>query len=57
MFSSVQRVAVRNEVCKRTQYVLNIVEQFIQSKVELELAENDLSIILRAVKCVDAWLK
>lgn len=57
IFTSVQRVAIRNEVCKRTQYVLNIVEQFIQSKLDQELKESDLSIIQRAVKCVDAWLK
>lgn len=57
MFASVQRAAVRNEVCKRTPFVINIVEQFILSKLDQTWSDNDMSTLLRAVKCAESWLK
>lgn len=57
MFASVQRAAVRNEVCKRTPFVINLVQQFILSKLDQTLSDNDMSTLLRAVKCAESWLK
>lgn len=57
MFTSVQRVSVRNEVWKWTSFVINIVEQFILSKLDQTLSDNDMSTLLRAVKCAESWLK
>lgn len=57
IYASVQRVSIRNEICKRTQYVINIVEQFILSKCDQALTDEDMSTLLRAVKCVEAWIK
>lgn len=57
MFASVQRAAVRNEVCKRTPYVINIVQQFILSKLDQTMSDSDMSTLIRAVKCAEAWLK
>lgn len=57
IFASVQRVTIRNEVAKRTQFAVSIIEQFIRSKVDHELTDDDLSLLLKAVKCAEAWLK
>lgn len=58
MYSSVQRVAIQNEICKRTLFVINTVQQFISTKLEVQnVSDADMSTLLRAVKCVEAWLK
>lgn len=57
MYTSVQRVAVQNEICKRTPFVINTVQQFILSKIEHTFSEDAMASLLRAVKCLEAWLK
>lgn len=57
MYTSVQRVAVQGEICKRTPFVISTVQQFILSKLEQTISDNDMATLLRAVKCSEAWLK
>lgn len=57
MYTSVQRVTVQGEICKRTPFVINTVQQFILSKLEQTISDNDMATLLRAVKCSEAWLK
>lgn len=57
MYTSVQRVAIQNEICKRTPFVISTVQQFILTKLEQQLNDDDMATLLRAVKCSEAWLK
>lgn len=59
MYTSVQRVAIQGEICKRTPFIITTVQQFILSKLEQtpQLSDGDMSTLLRAVKCSEAWLK
>lgn len=57
MYTSVQRVTIQNEICKRTPFVISTVQQFILSKLEQNISDDDMATLLRAVKCAEAWLK
>lgn len=57
MYTSVQRVTIQNEICKRTPFVISTVQQFILSKAEQIISDDDMVTLLRAVKCSEAWLK
>lgn len=57
MFVSAERVAIQAEIFKRTHFVISTVQQYILSKMERTLNDNEMATIMRAVKCVDAWLK
>lgn len=57
IYTSVRRVEIRNEIIKRTQFVIDIVQQLILNKCEVNLNDDDMQALLRAVKCVEAWLK
>lgn len=57
MYTSVQRVTIQNEICKRTLFVISTVQQFILSKLEQTITDDDMATLLRAVKCSEAWLK
>lgn len=57
MYTSAERVAIQTEIIKRTAFVLNIVQQFIMSKIEKNLNDDDMATLLRAVKCIESWLK
>lgn len=57
MYTSVQRVTIQNEICKKTAFVINTVQQFVSSKLEQTIGDNDMATLLRAVKCTEAWLK
>lgn len=57
MYTSVQRVTTQNEICKRTPFVISTVQQFLLSKTEQILNDDDMVTLLRAVKCSEAWLK
>lgn len=51
-----QRVSVSGEICKRTPFVINIVEQYVLTKCDANLEDEDMATLLRAVKCAEAWL-
>lgn len=59
MYTSVQRVTIQNEICKRTPFVMSTVQQFILTKLEQtpQISDDDMATLLRAVKCSEAWLK
>lgn len=59
MYTSVQRVTIQGEMCKRTPLVINTVQQFILTKLEQtpQLSDDEMSTLLRAVKCSEAWLR
>lgn len=57
IFTSVQRVAIRAEINKRTPFVVNIIQQIISSKCDGEIEEGEMDTLLRTVKCAEAWIK
>lgn len=57
MYTSAERVAIQNEITKRTHFVMNTVQQYLLSKLEKAITDDEMSTLLRAVKCVDSWLK
>lgn len=57
MYTSVQRVTIQNEISKRTPFVINTVQQFLLSKADQILSDDDMVTLLRAVKCSEAWIK
>lgn len=44
------------EVCKRAPFVIDIVQQFVMSKCDENLEDEDMATLLRAVKCAESWL-
>lgn len=57
MYTSVQRITIQNEISKRTPFVISTVQQFLLSKAEQILNDDDMVTLLRAVKCSEAWMK
>lgn len=57
IYTSVRRVEVRNEIIKRTEFVIEIIQQLILSKCETNIDDEEMAALQRAVKCAEAWLK
>lgn len=58
MYASVLRVAIQSEICKRTPFVMNTIQQAMVSKLEqTNIGDDDMATLLKAVKCAEAWLK
>lgn len=57
MYSSAERVAIQAEIVKRSHFVINTVQQYILNKLDKTLTDDEMSTLLRAIKCVEAWLK
>lgn len=58
IYSSVQRVQLRNEVYKNAPQVLKTLVQFIQSRCEQQsLEDEDITLLQNVAKCCQTWFK
>lgn len=57
MYTSAERVAIHAEIMKRSYFVINTVQQYVHNKLDKTLIDDEMATLLRAVKCIEAWLK
>lgn len=57
MYTSAERVAIHNEIMKRSYFVINTVQQYVHNKIDKTLTDEEMATLLRAIKCIEAWLK
>lgn len=56
--TSVQRVAMRNDLSMKAPHVLNVLEKYLETKCgEGKLDTQDLETLTVAAKCASAWLR
>lgn len=53
---SVQRTMIRVELAKQTPLVMKCCEQYINSKVDAKLEDEDLPVLQNTAKCVKEWI-
>lgn len=53
---SVQRTLIRVELGKQTGLVMRCCEQYINTKVEVKLEDEDLPVLQNTAKCVKEWI-
>ncbi|XP_055715027.1 importin-13, partial [Phlebotomus papatasi] len=58
IYTSVQRAMLRQEITKRTGFILSTIDSYLSVKCEVQVLEDeDTTSMLQAVKCGGLWLK
>lgn len=57
IYTSVQRVSLRNDINQRAPFVLQTLERHISAKCETNLESDDMNTLLKASKCAAVWIK
>lgn len=57
IYTSVARASLRNEINKRSGFVIDTINQYASLKCDVILTDEDMTTLLRAAKCAGAWFK
>lgn len=57
IYTSIQRVSLRNDINKHAPFVLQTLERHISSKCETNVESDDMNALLKASKCAAVWIK
>lgn len=57
IYTSIARVTLRSEINKRAIFVINTINQYIEIKCDVNLIGDDMTTMLKAVKCLGSWFK
>lgn len=57
IYTSVARANLRGEINKRTSFIVNTVNRYIEMKCDINMSGDDMTTMLKAVQCVGSWFK
>ncbi|CAD7092399.1 unnamed protein product [Hermetia illucens] len=57
IYTSVRRVTLRGEINKKAPIVMKVIEGYLEAQVEREWRDEDITNVIKAVKCADIWIK